>query len=79
MLSRAGITIIIFGNKIEGEKLIDAGGVYKEFLIAKEMGNLIVPVGATGHMAKAIWNEVNDKFEEYYPNVQRKVKSYFKI
>lgn len=77
MISRAGITIILFGNKIEDGNLVDAGGVYKEFLIAKEKGNLIVPVGATGHMAKVIWNKVNDNFEEYYPNCSEEGKKLF--
>lgn len=77
MISRAGITIILFGNKIEDNNLINAGGVYKEFLIAKEKGNLIVPVGATGYMAKVIWNEVNDNFDEYYPNCSEQGKKLF--
>lgn len=70
MLSRAGISIFIFGNKINKDdgNIINANGVISEFQIAKEYGNLIIPVGCTGFAAKNIWIEVRDNFDSYYKN-----------
>lgn len=78
MISLAGISIFIFGNKINKEgNIIDANGVYLEFEIAKAKDNIIIPVGSTGHVAKKIWKEVKDKFDEFYPNANSKLKELF--
>ncbi|OOP72853.1 SIR2 family protein [Clostridium beijerinckii] len=67
MLSRAGISIFIFGNKIDKHgNIINANGVTSEFEIAKEYGNIIVPVGCTGFVANEIWNKINEDFRTYY-------------
>lgn len=67
MISRAGISIFIFGNKIDKHgNIINADGVISEFEIAKEYGNIIVPVGCTGFVASEIWNKINEDFDFYY-------------
>ena len=61
MLSFAGIALIIFGNKKQdaaSATLIDAGGVYKEFEIAKKKNLFVIPVFATGWMAEKIYLEL---------------------
>ncbi len=78
MITLTGISIFIFGNKqTENGETVKADGVYEEFLISKERGNLIIPVGATGWTALQIWNEVNSSFDTYYPNATNKFKNYF--
>ncbi|MCC5439658.1 SIR2 family protein [Clostridium botulinum] len=78
MLSRAGVSIFVFGNKIDKESnIIKANGVMSEFEIAKEYGNLIVPVGCTGFAAKDIWNEIKDNFDAYYQNSSSLLKELF--
>lgn len=69
MISRAGVSIFIFGNKIEKDTIQKARGMISEFEIAKEMHNLIVPVGCTGYVAKDIWNIIKEKPEDYYTNI----------
>jgi len=66
MISRAGISIFIFGNKVKDDKIIDADGVYKEFKIACQMRNKIIPVGATHWVARKIWKEINQNYSKYY-------------
>lgn len=79
MITLTGISIFIFGNKLNDNKeIIDAEGVYEEFLISKENGNLIIPVGVTGGTSLRIWNEVNSSFDDYYPNATATFKDYFK-
>lgn len=77
MISRSGITVIIFGNKIKYDSIVNADGVEEEFRIAQELGNKIIPVGATGFMAKEIWNKVNKEFEAYYPNLPNEARVIF--
>ena len=68
MIAHAGTTVFIFGNKLQGDSVVAANGVRREFEIAKESKLLLIPVGATGYMAKEIWQEIMNNFESYYPN-----------
>ena len=77
MISRARISIFLFGNKLENKKVILANGVKSEFDIAVKQGNFIVPIGCTGYMAKQIWEEVNKDISKFYGAVDDKFKESF--
>lgn len=47
-------------------------GVYQEFIIAKELGLIVIPVGSTGYEAKVIWDEVKSHINEY-PYLSKKI------
>lgn len=79
MISRAGISIFLFGNKLEDEKIVLANGMQSEFQIAKEQHNLIVPVGCTGYVAQEIWEEVNQDLTKYYNKVDEDLKEIFAL
>lgn len=66
MISYAGASIFIFGNKNEDGKTIAAQGVRKEFEIAVKQNSLVIPVGATGFVAKELWNEVSKDYKKYF-------------
>lgn len=69
MLSEAGIAIFIFGNKKSSDPLnpiANSNGMYEEFQIATSKGIKPIPIGATGYMAKQIWDEVMANFTTYY-------------
>ena len=68
MISMAGVSIFVFGNREneDGKKIEDAGGVLKEFNIAKEKENFIIPIGATGYIAEKIAEEVKEDLEKYW-------------
>lgn len=68
MISLAGIALFFFGNKLDGDKLVNANGVRREFEIALEHGLLPIPVAATGFMAKEISDEILGDTEKYYGN-----------
>lgn len=55
MIKHAGVSLFIFGNKIEDGALINAPGVIEEFEIAKRNRLLVVPIGATGYAAQSLW------------------------
>lgn len=70
MISRAGVSIFLFGNKLnDNNKLIQSNGMMSELKIAQKKHNLIVPVGCTGYVAKDIWNIVNENMSDFYTNV----------
>ncbi len=45
----------------------DADGVLEEFKIAKTLKKYPIPVGASGHAAGTIWNEVMANIRKFYP------------
>jgi hypothetical protein len=64
MIEYAGIAIFLFGNKLEGEKIIFSNGMREEFEIAKNNNLLLVPVGATGFISEELWNELKEEYRE---------------
>ncbi|HEY6252720.1 MAG TPA: SIR2 family protein [Candidatus Angelobacter sp.] len=67
MIAHAGVAVFVFGNKLEAGRIVLANGVRREFEIAKDKGLLLIPIGATGFMAKELWQEVIRHFGTYYP------------
>ena len=66
MISYSGISIFIFGNKIENGKLVTANGVESEFEISKEQNSLLIPIGATGYKSKELWEKVLSNYENIF-------------
>lgn len=64
MISRAGIILFVFGNKDEGEGIVNAGGVKREFDIAMEKGLIPIPIHYTGYMSKQIFEEIQKAYQE---------------
>lgn len=63
MISYAGISIFLFGNKkkmVDGEEqVVLSDGMQEEFDISKRNGNILIPVGATGFMAKELLSQID--------------------
>lgn len=78
MISRAGISIFIFGNKIKDNKVVIADGMMEEYKIASEKGNIIVPVGCTGYAASEIWSEIDADLEKYCGKVSDEIVQAFR-
>lgn len=71
MISLAGITIFVFGNKPDMDgKIVEANGVIREWEIAVEKGRVVIPVGVTGFAAQRIWELVSAKPEAYYKDIE---------
>lgn len=68
MISRAGVSIFLFGNKLNDTEIVFANGMKQEFEIAVERHNLIVPVGCTGYVAHEIWNTIKQDMSSFYTN-----------
>lgn len=57
MISPCGICVVLAGNKFDGTAVVPAGGVREEVQIAQAAGKAIIPVGATGYVAKELWDQ----------------------
>jgi hypothetical protein len=70
MIANAGFAVFLCGNKLDPgtEKTVIASGVMKEFEITKRLNRYPIPVGATGHAARRIWEEVNGSLDRFFPN-----------
>lgn len=68
MLDYAGIAVFVFGNKRSPSgDIIPSNGMREEFELCIERGILPLPIGATGFMAKELWEEMNADLDKYFP------------
>ncbi len=67
MISQCGISIFVFGNKKnENGEVIEANGVIREFEIAKENGNICIPIALTGYATSSIYKLIASEPEKFY-------------
>jgi hypothetical protein len=77
MCSHAGIALFIFGNKLADGEVVPSNGMREEFEIAKSKGVFLLPIGATGYVAKTLWEEVKNSFYTLYPGMDPTIKDKF--
>lgn len=68
MLANVGFSIFLCGNRLDPttNKVNIGHGVIEEFEITCKLGRYPIPVGATGHAAKEIWERVKQDPKKYY-------------
>ena len=66
MAAQAGVSIFIVGNKQKDGVTINSPGVMAEFEEAKKNRHFVIPIGASGHAAKAIWDLVMADTKTFY-------------
>lgn len=54
ILSEVGVALFLFGNKMVGGDVVPADGMEKEWEIARAKGLALLPIGATGSMARTL-------------------------
>jgi hypothetical protein len=68
MLDYAGIAIFVFGNKRDAAgNIVPSNGMKEEFEICVDRGAYPLPIGATGFMARELWEEMNKDLTKFYP------------
>jgi len=79
MIAKVGFTIFLAGNRYnENTKQVNLGiGTREEFDITVKGGKIPIPVGATGHVAAELWNEVTTDLKRYFGD--KNVANHFKI
>lgn len=66
LVAKAGLAIFLCGNKVRNGATVNADGVREEFELAVARGIIPIPVGATGFMARALWEEVDGDLGKYF-------------
>jgi hypothetical protein len=71
MISIAGVSIILFGNKKDATgKIVDANGVMREFEIAIQHGLVPIPIAETGFAAAEILEHIMKSPDKFYLGVE---------
>jgi hypothetical protein len=65
MIANAGVCIVLSGNKLVSGKVVPADGVREEAEIARAQGKIVIPVGATGHVAQELWSSTRGNAERF--------------
>lgn len=63
IIGKCGFAVFMFGRSRKHE---ESKGVLEEYEIAKELGKVPIPIGATGFAAGRIWEIVSQKLEATY-------------
>ncbi len=58
MIADAGVCVVLGGNKrADSGDVVPATGVLQEVEITRAQGKPVIPIGATGHVARTLWGE----------------------
>lgn len=68
MISKAGIALFIFGNKLDGADTVNSDGMLEEFEICLRHQVVPIPIGTTGSVSKILWDKVMAGLSDYYPD-----------
>lgn len=66
MISNAGVCIVLAGNNLVSGAVVPADGVRQEIEIARSQGKPVIPVGATGHLARELWDQCNANPSQFF-------------
>jgi hypothetical protein len=67
MIRTAGICLVVSGNKHVKGQPVAADGVREEVAIARKLGRVVLPIGASGWVAKELWDEVMKDPARHFP------------
>ena len=71
IIPQAGITLFLFGNKLQDIAVREADGMLQEFEIAKFHKTLLIPVGASGYASEKIWKKVVERYDDYFDSREK--------
>lgn len=69
MISHAGVCLVLAGNKRTDAGIVPADGVRKEIEIARQQGKIVLPIGATGHVARELWEQYRADLRTYFGDI----------
>jgi Sir2- and TIR-associating SLOG family/SIR2-like domain len=70
LISRSGVVVFLAGNRAGAGGVTEHSfGVREEFEVAKRLKRFVIPVGATGFVAKELWDEVVADVASYFPGL----------
>ena len=72
LIGRSGVVIVIAGNRAKGGGTELSPGVLEEVEIARREGKFIIPIGATGHVARKVWEDASADPDTFLPGIKAK-------
>ncbi len=72
LIARSGVIVVIAGNHKQAGGNEISPGVLEEVNIALREGKCVIPIGATGHAARKIWEQAIVNPEQYLPRLKVK-------
>nr|VFJ55512.1 MAG: SIR2-like domain-containing protein [Candidatus Kentron sp. FW] len=75
LIARSGVLIVMAGNRERAKgsgETEPSPGVFEEVDIALREGKPVIPIGATGHAAREIWEKAMGNPERYLPGIETK-------
>jgi len=70
LIARSGVVVVLSGNREQSGGTVISPGVLEEVDIALREGKYVIPVGATGHAARKVWNDAIANSERYLPGLK---------
>jgi len=75
LISQVGALVVIAGNKVGSDgSVVLSSGVEEEVQIALRLGKPVIPVGMTGYVAQAVWEEAHEAPGRYLPGIDCKAE-----
>jgi hypothetical protein len=72
LIGRSGVVVVIAGNRAKGGGTELSPGVLEEVEIARREGKFIIPIGATGHAARKVWEDASADPDPFLPGIKAK-------
>lgn len=69
LISRSGVVVLMAGNRAQTGGIEVSPGVLEEVEIGLREGKCIIPIGATGHAARTVWERASDDPERFLPGI----------
>lgn len=75
LIARSGIVIVMAGNRAKSAGGTEMSpGVLEEVEIARRQRKFVIPIGATGHAARNIWEAATAAPEQFLPGIKSKTE-----
>jgi hypothetical protein len=72
LIARSGVVVVIAGNRAKTGGIENSPGVMEEVEIGLRERKYIIPIGATGHAAREVWDRANADPERFMPGINGK-------
>lgn len=72
LIARSGIVVVMAGNRSKTGGIENSPGVMEEVEIGLRERKCILPIGATGHAAREVWDRANADPERFMPEIKGK-------
>ncbi|WGU41421.1 SIR2 family protein [Phenylobacterium sp. NIBR 498073] len=78
LIGRAGLALFLFGNKRDGDNIMAADGMVREYEVACELDLVVLPVGATGSVAARLAAQALATPDEHLAELNREAREILK-